>query len=137
MTPNTPKGRGWLAPIVYLSSNWISLAGVILVTTATIFWLFLLPVTLRGEAGSPYIGILVFMVLPAPFFGGLAMIPLGIWRKRKRIGHAGIYPPYFPPLTWHNAELRRLVRAQQAERRGPGFRRGVPHLPAADSRSGT
>jgi hypothetical protein len=109
MTPNTPKGRGWLAPIVYLSSNWISLAGVILVTTATIFWLFLLPVTLRGEAGSPYIGILVFMVLPAPFFGGLAMIPLGIWRKRKRIGHAGIYPPYFPPLTWHNAELRRLA----------------------------
>jgi hypothetical protein len=109
MTPNNPKLRGWLSPLVYLSSNWISLAGVILVTTATIFWLFLLPVTLRGEAGSPYIGILVFMVLPGPFFAGLAMIPLGIWRKRKRTGHAGIYPPFFPPLNWQNLELRRLV----------------------------
>jgi hypothetical protein len=49
------------------------------------------------------------MVLPAPFFAGLAMIPLGIWRKRKRTGHAGIYPPYFPPLTWQNLELRRLA----------------------------
>jgi len=109
MTPNNGKGRGWLAPIIYLSSNWISLAGVILVTTATVFWLFLLPVTLRGEATSPYIGILVFMVLPVPFFGGLALIPLGIWRKRVRTGHAGIYPPYFPPLNWQNLELRRLA----------------------------
>jgi len=109
MTPNHGKLGGWLSPLIYLSSNWISLAGVILVTTATVFWLFLLPVTLRGEAGSPYIGILVFMVLPVPFFGGLAMIPLGIWRKRVRTGHAGIYPPYFPPLNWQNLELRRLA----------------------------
>jgi len=109
MTPNNEKLRGWLSPLIYLSSNWISLAGVILVTTATIFWLFLLPVTLRGEAGSPYIGILVFMVLPVPFFAGLAMVPLGIWRKRRITGHAGIYPPYFPPLNWQNLELRRLA----------------------------
>src|SRR5579872_5862485 len=109
MTPISPKGRGWLAPIIYLSNNWISLMGTILVTTATVFWLFLLPVTLRGEASSPYIGILVFLVLPAPFFAGLIMIPLGMWLKRKRTGRAGIYPPEFPTLTWHNLELRRLV----------------------------
>ncbi len=109
MIPINPKGRGWLAPLIYLSNNWISLAGVILVTTATVFWLFLLPTTLRGEASSPYIGILVFLVLPAPFFAGLIMIPLGMWLKRKRSGRAGIYPPEFPTPSWHNAELRRLV----------------------------
>jgi hypothetical protein len=109
MTPNIGKGRGWLRPIIYLSNNWVSLAGVILVTTATIFWLFLLPTTLRGETSSPYIGILVFMVLPVPFFAGLILIPLGMWLKRKRSGHAGIYPPEFPPLNWHNVELRRLA----------------------------
>ena len=37
------------------------------------------------------------------------MIPLGIWLKRKREGRTGIYPPDFPPLTWHNSELRKLV----------------------------
>ena len=101
--------RGWLSPLIHLSNNWISLAGVIIVTTATIFWLFLLPVTLRGETTSPYIGILVFLGLPAPFFTGLLLIPLGIWIKRRREGRAGIYPPDFPALTWNNFELRKLT----------------------------
>jgi hypothetical protein len=69
----------------------------------------LLPVTLRGTTESPYVGILAFLVLPAPFFAGLILVPLGIWLKRKREGRAGIYPPEFPPLTWNNADLRRLV----------------------------
>jgi len=111
MTPDNSqrRTRGWLSPLVHLSNNWMSLVGVIIVTTATVFWLFLLPVTLRGETTSPYIGILVFLVLPAPFFAGLIMIPLGIWLKRKREGRSGIYPPDFPTLTWHNFELRKLT----------------------------
>jgi len=111
MTPDNsqPKSKGWLSPIIHLSNNWMSLVGVVLVTTATVFWLFLLPTTLKGETTSPYIGILVFMVLPAPFFAGLAMIPLGIWLKRRREGVSGIYPPDFPPLSWSNFELRKLA----------------------------
>ncbi|HUI54481.1 MAG TPA: NapC/NirT family cytochrome c [Bryobacteraceae bacterium] len=111
MTPNQSdsSSRGWLSPFVYLSNNWISLAGVVIVTTVTVFWLFLLPTTLKGEASSPYIGILVFLGLPAPFFAGLILVPLGIWLKRKREGRKGLYPPGFPPLTWHNSELRKLV----------------------------
>src|ERR1051325_2806049 len=111
MTPDNFQTRrgGWLSPLVHLSNNWISLAGVIIVTTATIFWLFLLPVTLRGGASNPYIGILVFLVLPAPFFAGLALIPLGIWLKKKREGRSGIYPADFPALNWRNLELRKLT----------------------------
>ena len=111
MTPENSDHhkRGWLSPLIHLSNNWISLAGVIIVTTATVFWLFLLPVTLRGETTSPYIGILVFLGLPAPFFAGLIMIPLGIWLKRRREGRAGIYPPDFPTLSWGNFELRKLT----------------------------
>ncbi len=111
MTPDIApsRDRGWLSPLIHLSNNWISLAGVVIVTTATIFWLFLLPITLRGETKSPYVGILSFLILPAPFFAGLLMIPLGMWLKRKREGRTGIYPPEFPPLTWHNSELRKLV----------------------------
>jgi hypothetical protein len=111
MTPEHsehPK-RGWLSPLIHLSNNWISLAGVIIVTTATVFWLFLLPVTLHGETTSPYIGILVFLGLPAPFFAGLIMIPLGIWLERRREGRAGLYPADFPKLSWANFELRKLT----------------------------
>src|ERR1700761_2016742 len=106
---NSNRTRGRLSPLIYLSNNWISLLGVIIVTTATVFWLFLLPVTLRGEASNPYLGILVFLGLPAPFFAGLIMIPLGIWLKRRREGATGIYPDHFPALTWGNSELRKLA----------------------------
>jgi len=111
MTPNnTDRARGgWLSPIIHLSNNWISLVGVVIVTTATVFWLFLLPTTLRGETENPYVGILAFLTIPAPFFGGLLMIPLGMWLKRRREGRAGIYPPEFPVLTWENPELRKLI----------------------------
>jgi nitrate/TMAO reductase-like tetraheme cytochrome c subunit len=110
MTPNqlNPKNRGWLSPVIHLSNNWISLAGVVIVTTATIFWLFLLPTTLRGETHNPYVGILAFLTIPGPFFAGLLMIPLGIWLKHKREGRAGILPADLP-LTWRNLELRRLI----------------------------
>ncbi len=111
MTPDNSnrRSRGWLSPVIHLSNNWMSLLGVVVVTTATVFWLFLLPITLRGTTQSPYIGILAFLTVPAPFFGGLVLIPLGIWLKRRREGRTGIYPPDFPPLTWHNRELRKLV----------------------------
>jgi nitrate/TMAO reductase-like tetraheme cytochrome c subunit len=111
MTPNRPNDRrlGWLSPIIHLSNNWISLAGVVLVTTATIFWLFLLPITLRGETSNPYVGILAFLAIPGPFFAGLIAIPLGIWLKRKREGRSSVYPPEFPPLNWQNRDFRKLV----------------------------
>jgi nitrate/TMAO reductase-like tetraheme cytochrome c subunit len=111
MTPNRADriGRGWLSPVIHLCNNWISLLGVVLVTTATVFWLFLLPTTLRGETDNPYIGILAFLVLPAPFFTGLVLIPLGIWLKHRREGRAGIYPATFPTPRWSNPDLRRLV----------------------------
>jgi len=111
MTPYTGvrPGRGWLAPLIHLSNNWISLAGVVLVTTSTVFWIFLLPITMGGETHNPYIGILAFLTLPGPFFGGLILIPLGMWIKRKREGRTGIYPPEFPPLTWANSDMRRLL----------------------------
>ncbi len=69
MTPHSPNSKklGWLSPVIHLSNNWISLAGVVIVTTATIFWLFLLPTTLRGETQQPYIGILAFLAFPGPF----------------------------------------------------------------------
>ena len=106
--PNPPRAS-WLSPLIHLSNNWTSLVGVVLVTTATVFWFFLLPTTLRGHAESPYIGILAFLVLPVPFVAGLILIPLGMWLKRKREGYEGIYPPDFPPLAWRNPELRRLA----------------------------
>ncbi len=101
--------RRHLAPFVYLSSNWISLIGVVVVTTATVLWLFLLPFTLRGEITHPYIGILIFLLLPALFILGLALIPLGILVRRRRERLVGAAPESFPPVNWQNPRFRTLA----------------------------
>ena len=111
MTPNNSERArvGWLSPLIHLSNNWTSLAGVVLVTTTTVFWLFLLPTTLRGQTDNPYFGILAFLVIPGPFFLGLVLIPLGILRKRRREGRTGIAPIDTHGVRWSNPEVRRLA----------------------------
>jgi hypothetical protein len=79
--PRTTGGWPALSPLVHLSNNWISLIGVVVVTTATVFWLFLLPTTLRGDVHNPYNGILAFLLLPVFFLSGLILIPLGIYLR--------------------------------------------------------
>jgi hypothetical protein len=81
--------------------------GRVLVTTATILWIFLLPSLLRGSSGDPYIGILQFMVLPGVFFAGLGLMPLGIWWVKKR--NAGNCPRCFRPWISANARFRRML----------------------------
>ena len=103
------RWRGPLSPLVHLANNWISLLGVVIVTSAAVFWLFLLPTTIKAEASSPYIGILSYMGLPTVFFLGLFLIPLGIWLRNRREHRTGIYPASFPPLDFRNRELRRLA----------------------------
>ena len=94
----------WLRPLVYLGSNLISLIGVVLVTTAGILWLLLLPSFYNEQITNPYLGILQYLALPLVFFVGLLLIPLGIWlynRKRRKTGDTG---PFLP----RGGELRRL-----------------------------
>jgi hypothetical protein len=101
--------RGWLRPFVFFSSNWLSLVGVILVTTAGVLWIFLLPTLWKGSTDNPYLGILIFLMLPMVFFAGLAIIPVGIWLRAKKARKEGKYPDSFPPLDFTNPELRRLL----------------------------
>jgi hypothetical protein len=101
--------EGWLAPVVYLSKNWISRIGVIVVTTATVLWLFLLPASFRGEFRHPYLGILAYLILPALFFLGLFLIPAGIFLHIRTERREGRYPVHYNPLTLQTPELRQLA----------------------------
>jgi NapC/NirT cytochrome c family, N-terminal region len=80
----------WLAPLIYLSDNWISLIGVVLVTTSAVLWFLLLPVTAGVGVQNPYLGILLYLVLPGAFFLSLLLIPLGVVRKRRRLKARGL-----------------------------------------------
>ena len=99
----------WLSPLVHLAHNWISRIGIFLVTAATIFWIFLLPTTLRGHASNPYMGLLTYMALPGAFFLGLGLIPLGIWWSKRRRRMAGLEPEPTLPLNFANPAFRQMA----------------------------
>jgi hypothetical protein len=91
-------------PILHvLASNWISMLGVALVTTAGCSWLFVLPLHMRGSVDNPYIGLLIFVLIPIIFFLGLALIPLGIWLGKRQVAAE------FATLHDRKAVLRRFA----------------------------
>src|SRR5579862_4034206 len=71
--------------IVLLTSHWITMAGVALVTLAGFSCLLALPTNLRGSIGNPYIGLLLFIAIPIVFFTGLALIPIGIALAKRKV----------------------------------------------------
>src|SRR5260370_27081777 len=75
--------------LVLLTSHWVSMLGIALVTLAGCSWLFVLPAHLRGQVDNPYIGLLIFIAIPIVFFLGLALIPVGIALAKHRVS-AGI-----------------------------------------------
>lgn len=68
-----------------LTRHWLSLLGLALLATAVISWLFVLPQQIRGHVENPYAGILVFLILPAIFFTGLALVPIGVYLSKRQI----------------------------------------------------
>ena len=72
-----------------LSRNPISIAGAWLTTLSVCVFVTYLVIEWFGLLASPYAGLFGFMVVPAFFVLGLALIPLGIWveARRRRAGH--------------------------------------------------
>lgn len=97
---STPDRPSWFL----LTRHWLSLAGVALITTAGISWLFVLPLQIRGHVDNPYVGIIVFLILPIVFFVGLALIPIGVYLGKQRI-RKGLGDAAFD----RKAALRRLA----------------------------
>ena len=92
--------RGWveklrrlIRPAVYLSHNWISRIGVVLTTTSAITLVLAYVSQLLGYVFNPYMGIIIFMILPGIFILGLLLIPLGIYREFRQRRRRGCFPP--------------------------------------------
>ena len=59
--------RRWILPVLYLTDNWISRAGLWLVLSAVVLFIFLT----GASAASGYLGILQFVALPVAFGVGV------------------------------------------------------------------
>src|SRR5215467_2521465 len=102
--------RSWLRLLYFLGQNSTSFVGAVLTTSGGItliaFWFydFLLP-----GPPHPYIGILLFLILPGVFVVGLLLIPIGILLRRRKLKAQGelrdVYPPFNPRKPWSGMEF--------------------------------
>lgn len=104
--------KDWARLLYYFSQNTISLIGVACTTSSAItliaFWVydFILP-----GPPHPYVGILLFLILPGIFIFGLLLIPLGISLRRRKLHNAGQLPHVYPeidlktPMVQHSLEF--------------------------------
>ena len=65
--------------------NTITIIGVALASVSLVTIAFLIGVELLQERPPPYIGLISYLILPVPLILGLLMIPIGMWRERRRL----------------------------------------------------
>lgn len=100
--------QSWARFLYFFGQNPISLTGAVLTTsggvTLVAFWFydFLLP-----GPPHPYIGILLFLILPGIFVFGLALMPVGILIRRRRLLAVGEILSVYPKIDLQRTGVRR------------------------------
>src|ERR1039457_6627406 len=102
--------RDWSQPIYYLGQNPVTLTGAVITTSTALttiaFWFY--DIFLPGPP-HPYIGLLVFLILPGIFVLGLLLIPLGIWLRRRSLRGSGKLPGTYPAIDLQLPVVRRTL----------------------------
>ena len=98
----------WFRPAVYLGQNLTTLTGAVLTTAAAVtmiaYWILDL---LTEQPVHPYIGILIFLILPGIFVLGLVLMPLGALLRRRALRARGQLPEAYPRIDFSLPYLRR------------------------------
>ena len=88
--------------------NPISQIGAAIATAMAIVFFVLLTLEFSGQLTNPYVGLLVFVAVPAIFVFGLLLIPIGIWRQHRRIA-AGYAPDDWPVIDLRLPRTRSVI----------------------------
>jgi len=94
----------------FAGDNWITILGVILTTGAgfTQVWSWFLEFASPGKV-HPYVGIVLFMVLPMIFILGLLLIPAGILLRRRKLRKEGHLPQESPKIDLSSKHIHRVL----------------------------
>ena len=95
-----------------ITGNIVSLIGTVLVVVSLLLMLALLVMQAMGFQGGAYLGILTFVIFPMLFLLGLALIPVGLWwRKRKdaKLAAQGKETGHLPVIDLNNESTRGVL----------------------------
>src|ERR1700753_800739 len=100
----------WLQPFLFFGKNRLSLIGGAITSASALTLIAFWAVDILGHGFlNPYVGILIFLVLPALFLFGLLLIPVGIWIRRKELKRAGELPAKYPRIDLADPVFRRAI----------------------------
>ena len=99
--------ESWVRPALFFGNNPISLAGGAITTAsgATMVGYWLVEIFGRLK-DNPYLGLIFFLILPALFIGGLILIPIGVFLRRRKLQKAGQIPAEFPKIDLNDRMFR-------------------------------
>jgi uncharacterized membrane protein YidH (DUF202 family) len=94
-----------------ITRNAISLIGTAIAAVSLVLILSLFTMQLFGFEGTPYLGILTYLVLPMIFVVGLILIPIGavLWRRKRRRMPGGERTPRMPVFDLNVSHTRRWL----------------------------
>jgi len=99
--------KNWTRLLFLLGQNSLTLAGAVLTTSSAVtliaFWVY--DVIIPGPP-HPYIGILLFLILPGVFLVGLILIPTGIVVRRRRLRAGSQLGDSYPQIDLHTPMVR-------------------------------
>jgi nitrate/TMAO reductase-like tetraheme cytochrome c subunit len=100
--------QNWLRPALFFGNNPVSLAGGAITTAAgvTMISYWVVEIVFRRISDNPYFGIIFFLILPALFLAGLALIPLGIYLRHRALRKIGKIPAEFPKVDFNDPIFR-------------------------------
>jgi hypothetical protein len=79
---------------------------MVVATAAAVLFLALFLLEILGFVSSPYIGLIVFVAVPAVFVMGLLLVPLGTWRARHRRATTAQIEQAWPVLDFGDPHQR-------------------------------
>jgi nitrate/TMAO reductase-like tetraheme cytochrome c subunit len=99
--------EGWLRPALFFGNNPISLAGGAITSASGVTMIGYWMAEVFGRLNdNPYLGILFFLLLPGLFIGGLVLIPIGIFLRRRKLQNSGQIPAEFPKIDLNDRTFR-------------------------------
>jgi nitrate/TMAO reductase-like tetraheme cytochrome c subunit len=87
----------------------LSIAGALITTVSAVVFIALAIAALAGWLENPYVGLVVFILLPALFVVGLLLIPLGMRLQRRKIAADPNASVEWPVLDFRRPELRKTT----------------------------
>ncbi len=100
----------WVRPALFFGNNPISLAGGAITTASGVTMIAYWLEQMFGRPNdNPYLGIIFFLILPGLFVLGLAIIPVGVYLRRKKLQKAGQVPAEFPKVDFNDRIFRHGV----------------------------